>query len=259
MEEKDEYDLLGFQLNYHWSGIEPQIEWVRSFLREKGYSKPIFANHTRSTLTDPSLEAALLDPTSPGYSKAREKYYADQAIHTVKKLTLCLASGLRCVFVAIMVDGCHPGSPMIKRLKSNAQERSWVFTGLFEGKGLADEESPPMPPKPAFYSYRLLIRKVIGADRSVETMKLGENIHCFKFTISGKSTFILWFENVRNEFSLPETSTTAVDLPVNAKRARITRIVTRIGESDPEETETEVADGHLEIRLSGIPLIVEEL
>jgi hypothetical protein len=258
MQEEDDYDLLGFQLNYHWSAIAPQIGWARNVLEERGYARPVFANHTRSVLTDHELETALLDPSGAGFGSARSAYFADQAIHTVKKLTLGLASGLRVMFIATLVDGCYPGSAEIKRLEKSYQ-LSWLFTGLLEGRKPGDDDCGPFSPKPAFYSYRLLVRKLVGAECSAERVSLGADIHCFRFRKEGRSIFILWYEQIGELSTRPGEGSTEIDLPVDAAEVVITRIVTRIGETEPAATRAGAKDGRVGILLTGEPVIVEEI
>ncbi len=258
IEDEDKYDLLGMQFNYSWSGIIPEVQWVSEKLREYGYRKLLFGNHVRSTPVDVRLESVLLDKRSAQYEKAKAYYLAEQANTTVKKLTVGLANGLEFMLVATVFDGAHTGIPQVQKLRGK-KGVSWVFNGFFEGEAVARGITSEKARKPVFYSYKLFVEKVSGAERNVETVDLGANVYAYKFKKVGKELYVMWYEDVRAEqMSRGRGGTSkSVELPVDAKRATLTHLITRNGQTSPETESLSAKDGRLTLKLTSEPVIVE--
>lgn len=258
MREEDMYDLLGVQLNYHWSGIYPQIKWIKDQLKEFGYSKPIFGNHTRSTLVNRELELILSNPSDPKYKTTKALYLANQASHTIKKLTLGLACGLKFMLIATITDGGFSGSPGIRRLRHH-RGISWAFTGLFDGEVIGRKKDISEAPKPVYYSYKLFINKLIGSSSIVKTLDLGQNIYAYRFEKNSKPIIILWCEDVKAGFKYPKIQSRLIELPVSSDRILITHIITEIGQKEPKTEITKAQGSKIRILLTDVPIFVEEL
>lgn len=258
LKEEDIYNLLGIQFNYHWSGIVPQVEWIREKLQEVGYSKPICGNHTRTTLIDPKLETILLSQKNPNYKSAKAIYFRNQAIHTIKKLTVGLDAGLRYMLVATIFDGAFTGTPGIQKYK-DTRGVSWFFTGLFDGEVSAGFKDISQGPKPVYFSYKLFISKVLGCSREVEIIHLGANVNAFRFNKEGKSIYILWHEDKKTKFGNSVNLSRKVSLPISSDKALITHIITEINQKSPKIETIKAKDGKIELLVSDVPIFIEEL
>jgi hypothetical protein len=257
IQNEDTYDLFALQLNDHWSGIKPQVKWIRQQFEYVGYSKPLLANHTRSTLVDPILESTFLDPQNNGFKRASAIFYHNQASHTIKKLTLGLACGLSHMMIATIFDGGFSGSPRIKKLKVT-RSMSWIFAGLLNGEAIADKRNILPVSKPVYYSYKLFIRKIAGSNIEVETLDLGENVYAYRFGNNSKPIVVAWYEDVKASTKYPDKQSKKIHFPVSSYRVRVTHIITEIGQTEPKIEIVRAKDEKINLLLTDTPIFIEQ-
>jgi len=249
IEKEDRYDLMGLQLNYDWSGVVPEVAWVRNQLRKYGYSKSIFGNHVRSTKIDNKAESILRRTSDKLWQLTKKQYYTEQASETIKKLVVGLTSGLEFMSIATVFDAGYR-SQALQRMSTQAV--SWAFTGLLEADAVKKGKSLGDAAKPVYYSYKLLIDKLVGASRKVETMNLGENIYAYKFKKNKKPIIVAWYNGSAGRVKSASIST-------SSNRVSVTNIITDIKQLIPKTEILEAKDGKVVLNLTNTPIFIEEL
>lgn len=253
IQKEDDYDMFGLQFNYSWKGIIPEVEWVKRYLEKAGYMKALYCNHARSTEVGYTEELTIL--TNPGradYQKTRNRYYAVQASTVAKKLTVSLASGIKYVGIACLFDlpGFLSESPISPHGASAAQ---WALTGILNTDSLISGDKHVA--KPAYYSYKLFVDKILGASSEVKRLCVGKHVWAFQFMKGNKPIYVLWsdrYEGYRNGVA------TEVVLPVSFHKAQVTRIVTEWGAKTPQIEVVTVSGGSVRPRLTQMPIFLEE-
>ena len=262
------YDMFGFHFNHYYTGMEPAIKWVQQRMKNHDFSKPFYSEDTRSARVNstgilppfyPDRNAngiedilEILDnPEHPEYPLAKAEYYRDQAILTVKKLTIGLALHLNPIIISTITDWLTYGDP-----DPGPSHMRWRHSGLIDTRIAGHDGhnlSHPEAKKPAYYSLQLLIQKLTGAHRDVEILNLGESIYAFRFHKGNHDIFILWHENPQS----PNSDTVRISLRpyIDADMVKVTSLITTIGDTVPYLQKVSVDN----IPISHSPIFIEKL
>ncbi len=263
------YDLFGFHFNYYYSGIIPIVEFLRTKMQDSGFVKQFYSEDTRSALVNaysnipgfgltyefyddvdnnnvPDIIDTLQNwPSSSNeYIAARERYYRDQAILLVKKLTVGLKAGLNPIIMSTFID--WPTYSMI----------NWRHSGLIDAAEAGVDFSninTTAAKKPAFFAYKHYINTIIGHERDVDRLNFGEHIWAFKFTKEYKNTYVIWYENIYN----PDKSLdTVISLSnyIIADSVLVSETITAIGLALPNTYYTSKDS----IRIGHIPIFISD-
>ena len=110
---------------------------------------------------------------------------------------------------------------------------------------------------PAGYTYGLTIRKLEGLSR-IQRLPMPENVYVYQCTVKdGREVLVAFYDDHIAQNHDEPTGETAAELPLRAPWARITHIVTRIGQTEPEVVLSQVRDGKLSLRLTEYPVFIE--
>jgi|GEM_PF-3473285 len=252
----DSYDIIELHYNRDYKGIYGEVNWIRKFS-----DKPIWAGDAASgpwvkqelypavPLYDEETDQTLLESVGNEDPTTLAWYRKEQAKLTAKKVVAGMDAGLSGIVIENIVDW--------------GQEWNAMNLGNFMFIGLLDADGNP---KPAYYTYKLLIEK-LGGFGSVERLDLtgdiiknrGEGVWAFRLTVGGKDVYVLWYEDNVNACpicSVTEDASTTVDLSSYlAGNVKATHIITEQGETSAE---SETADAS-SIEVGESPVIVESI
>ena len=112
---------------------------------------------------------------------------------------------------------------------------------------------------PAAYTYALTIRQLEGLT-SIDRLPMPENIYVYRCEVKGGKEVLVAFcdDHIGQNHDEPTATMQAV-IPFDADQARAVRIITEIGETEPEVVEGPVENNRLRIRLSEYPVFIEAL
>lgn len=246
---KNSFDVYPTQCNDHYTGIIFFHNWVKKEMQKNGYEKPISCEHTMSTQfirkggifssnfppyypdkNNNNVEdiiEILTDSKHPDFQENRKTYFADQAKQTVKKLTVALSKGRERAFIAMSVD------PYNCQVGRYSWEPKWCLTGLIDTREYCNSGNILKAKKPAYYSYKLFINRVLGSEKEIEALDLGDNVYAYKFIKNSKPFFIIWHEDmfdVDADGLVKKNQQKRIDLSyyVLAERVKVTHIVTEL-------------------------------
>ncbi|MCJ7623794.1 MAG: hypothetical protein MUO76_09850, partial [Anaerolineaceae bacterium] len=211
------YDILSFQTSSSHETIPPTVKWFQDQMSASDYQKPIwidamFSGRYLSGSSGNAEEIGLLAQLQADNPEAIEHYRSRQASDMVKKLVTAFASGVEKVFVSTSTDGSASQMPI------------WLHSGLLDTGG---------NPKPAYYTYQLLIQKIDGFT-AVE--QISETI--FRFSFSDKNdVLIAWNGSEKLDFDLKPV--------LQSSSLRVTYIIVEGWRDQPEI---------IEIKSSIVPL-----
>ena len=272
----ESFDSLPTQFNDSYVGIEPMHRMLDGWMLELGVRKPISCEHARSTqfrrknsplppyYPDESPKDGVEDilrilskPGHPDYNRSKKLFFADQARETVRKLTTALAAGREKIFIALSAD---PQDCSGRAL----WPADWQFTGLIETKYYCESRDSIGARKPAYYSYKLFIEKVLGASREVESLNVGKNIHAYRFARDGKSFLVIWHHDLFDTDQkglIRRNQSRTVDLSSHVQRQqlKITRIVTELDKDREPIYSAEVVVFADSVTIDETPVFAEEV
>lgn len=243
----------------HWltdyKSIFGGVAWIRGEMAKRGYQKPVWAGDATSAMNlmvapaffedKPFKPLDLLrlrgilgvggilnNPNDAAYPATERWFRAEQARLTVKKLVTGMAVKLEGINLCCLQD--------------------WPAISFFPYQGLIDGKQQP---RPALYSYGLVTRKLAGYS-DVKRLALGKNIYAYQFIVRNKPITVLWYDD--GKYYLPtEEPSIQVDLPLDGTQARITRIITETGQTEPKVEIVALSSGRVRLPLNGEPILVE--
>lgn len=254
---KNNYDVYTTQCNYNYTGITPFYKWIKNQMQKNGYDKPVFCEHTRSTIYNVKLGSTIVSKLPPYYpdknrngvedviellqnpdhtdfEKSKKLYFADQARQTVRKLAVALAGGRERVFIAMSAD------PYNCQTSRYSWDENWRLTGLIDTRYYCETGDFEKARKPAYHSYKQFIDFVVGANKQVDRLDLGNNVYAYKFIRNNEPLFILWHENAFDTDAaglVKRQQQITVDLSayVSSNEVKITRIITELDPNNNPE------------------------
>jgi hypothetical protein len=268
------YDLFGIQCNDYYTGISSFSDWVRARMTEHNATKPTYCQDAKTTLYVRSQSPIpphyrddnenqiedIIEELAAGNKEAKKAYWADQARQTVRKVVVALASGQKAVFPQFFWDFYPSGINQNRPL-----EASWKFTGLIETahymKSGRSIDAARASLKPAYFAYKQLIEKVVGANARIETLSLGDNVFAYRFVKKGKPFIIMWhediFDTVGGIVKRNQEKTVDVRNAIGAPNARVTEIITEVDENGvPVQPKPKVLPAK-EVRINETPVFAE--
>ncbi len=265
------FDLVEGHWLTDYKAIYGGLGWIRAEMARRGYEKPVWAGDATSALNlmvapaffeqRPFPQADLLrlrglvgvggilnDPKHADHPAVMRWFRAEQASLTVKKLVVGMALGLEGVNLCCLQD--------------------WPAWSGFPYQGLTDERQQP---RPALYSYRLVVQKLSGFD-AVESLApgarevshstggetaLGRHIVAYRFGVAGRPIVVLWRDDGRSYLPEQAEPSSAVDLPWPAGAALVTHIITADGQTEPASAQLSSSNGQLRLTVDSRPVFVE--
>lgn len=225
LQDRPSFDILTVHLDegrtYDRAG--EALDWYRSAMARKGYERPIWIDDMSTTYFPPEKGASPQDhQLTKGLlaenPKAVAIYTRMQPIWLVRKSVGWFAAGAERVSLAY---GVNPPDPIVY----------WRYTGLI---------APDNTPKAAFYTAKLLVRKLQGFQK---VTRMGEYVYRFSFA-DRPDVYVAWSEKGSQEFDLSGS--------IPAAQVRVTHLVTETAKrGDP------VVKADLTVPSKAIPLTDE--
>ena len=255
------YDLVEIHWNRDYKGIYSDIGWVRQFS-----DKPIWAGDAASgpwikhevfpqaplysKMIGNQLTQALSNELDSRHQEVLRWQRKEQAKLTTKKVITGIDAGLSGIVIENIVDWGGEWAAM--------GLGNFMFIGLLDKEGI---------PKPAYYTYKLVIEKIKGFS-SVRRLNIGgdvlqskgKGIWAFEFSVRGKPIYVLWYDDLINECPICEVrkeASTTVNLSsyISSPEAKITKIITEQWQADPDIEHISPES----IIISETPIFVEEV
>ncbi len=250
------FDLVEAHWLTDYKAIFGGVAWMRGEMTRHGYQKPVWAGDATSALNlvvapaffpDRPFKAQELlrlrgvagvggilnNPKDPAYAATERWFRAEQASLTVKKLVTGMALGLAGINLCCLQD--------------------WPPVTGFPYQGLTDEKQQP---RPVLYSYRLTTRKLAGFS-AVEPLAWGKEIVGYRFAVAGRPVIVLWHDDGQHYLPGAAGLSAQVELPFTATQARLTRIITEPGQTEPQVEALAVTAGRLRLTVDRRPVFVE--
>ena len=101
--------------------------------------------------------------------------------------------------------------------------------------------------KPVYYSLRVFLEKVVGADRQIGRLELGEGITCFRFEKAGEPFYLLWSDSGWKEIAFP----------IDAPRVEITRLIAKRGQMTPDRVKAKTNGEQIKVKVGPMPIFIE--
>jgi len=168
-----------------------------------------------------------------------DEHNAFQAKELVKRFTLFFWRGMEKVFWVKFAD------------QKDAIWNAPMAPGDFEAfRGLTDQY---LTPKPAYYTYKLLIekksKKTVRKERDMESI---DDMWVFRIGGTSEPVYIMWYDS-------PYYESAEISIPVPWSTSRVTHIITEAGITEPDtEIIPTTLEGNLEITLDDGPVFVEQ-
>lgn len=165
-------------------------------------------------------------------------YRALHAAQVVKICMVALDAGSQKLMMGWAVDAQHP-----------------LAVSTFSHHGLYSITLKQL--WPAAYTYGLTIDKLEGLAR-VRRLKTPEHVYVYECSRKDGGRVLVAFcdDHVAQNYGEP-TARMPAAVPVEARRARVTQIVTRIGQTRPESAVRPVERGLLRLELTEYPVFIE--
>lgn len=274
---RDYYDLIMTQCSGHYTSIKPIYDVLRDGVLKYGYEKPISCMHGQSTPVmrynpplpeyyadednngEEDILEILLDTNHPDFEQSQKLLFADQSRQVIKKLTETLTSGMERIYIATSND---PYSCTLK--KYTWGQLLWFHAGLIDTRQYCNTRDGLRSRKPALYSYKLFIDKVVGASKEIETLDLGSNVYAYKFMKNNKPLIVLWHENVfatdaNGLVKINQIKTIDLSSYVSTSNVKITHIITELDSNwNPIYPSDETVSAS-SIQIDETPIFIEEL
>lgn len=278
----DLFDIVEIHALGDYTELYATAQWLRAEMRKNGYDKPIWIGDAlpvsslliprgpRALLpgaTDADYETArpirpqdairtvgwleaITNPKSPQHDVAQRWWRAVQAREVVKKVVVAIHAGYAGMNLAWLVESPLTQTPRITG--------SWGYQGMVDAAfNFVKQVWETRSPYPAFYTYQLTIRKLDGYT-AVERMDLGDDVYAYRFVVDGAPVYVLWREPGRLYFpDEAEPEPAPVSMPFDAPQARVTHVITEIGQTEPQTETIPAQGGVLTLTLGATPVFVE--
>lgn len=248
------WDAFGLHANTGYTGIEPFTAFIRGRMAAKGYGKPILVEDASTvyagdegTAYDTARAAEIKElfalyrvldageQNSPACQAARKTILAHQANMAVKKAVVALHAGIECILFTGYSDAEAAAFPQMRH------------GGLIDTVAYRKTGDVRQSLKPAYHALKLLLDRVIGAERRVRRLDAGPHAFAFEFIRNGEPFYVLWGDGGGGEITLPW----AARAPVT------TEIPTGADESKPRVRRESLRDGSVRVALAETPRILE--
>jgi hypothetical protein len=122
-------------------------------------------------------------------------------------------------------------------------------------------------PRPAFYTYRLLVEKLAGAT-AVQRLDLGPGVYAYRVTLGGRrpplhaqerTMLLLWYDDYVYQQPGQAEGSVTVQLSVSSPVATVTHIITAIGQTQPTVEAVPAAGSQVTLTVTETPIFVEEV
>ncbi len=278
----DLFDIVEIHALGDYTELYATAQWLRAEMRKNGYDKPIWIGDAlpvsslliprgpRALLpgaTDADYETArpirpqdairtvgwleaITNPKSPQHDVAQRWWRAVQAREVAKKVVVAIHAGYAGMNLAWLVESPLTQTPRVTG--------SWGYQGMVDAAfNFVKQVWETRSPYPAFYTYQLAIRKLDGYT-AVERMDLGDDVYAYRFVVGGAPVYVLWREPGRLYFpDEAEPGPAPVSMPFDAPQARVTHVITEVGQTEPQTETIHAQGGVLTLTLGASPVFVE--
>ena len=197
------YDIFAINFNDHYTGLEPGVRWMSAEMEANGFSKPFLIADARTTLfpRDNSKSEHVLppryadefmqiidNPEDPLYPEYKKIIQADEVRQSLHKILVAFGTGQQAISlqpVYSTLDGSVPGS----------RRYMWLYSGFFDPYIYETSGDLQQAREPLYFAMKQLTDLLIGAEKQVETLDLGEWIYGYKFRKEDENLIIVWNEN----------------------------------------------------------------
>lgn len=218
----DVFDLHFYQDYSRFSADEALHPVLSTYPQFK--NKPVW-------VTETNVDKAELDP-----DYTTEEYNRFVAKDIVKRYAVLFAGKVSKVFWSKLSD---------RRNSSwNVPENYWCFTGLTE------HNEANLTPKPVYYTYALLIRKIKGK-KPIVRIESQAYEWVYRFGKDDNAVYIMWYDS-------PLDESKEVLIPLSWEEVLITRVISEPGVTEPETEVRPTVDGSLRIILDNSPIFLEK-
>lgn len=176
------YDVVDYHYNRDYTGAYSAVKWLREEMKKYGCQKEIWAGDTASVLwiTDVKygdILKILMNPSHPHHRKVSKWFRAEQAKLSVKKIIVAVGLGIKKVILESIRD--FPSNAY-----TGVHRESWFLAGFF------NEDKTP---RPVFYAYLQLVKKLENFQRVESLLRNGTYIYRVIFP-DRKPMYIVWSE-----------------------------------------------------------------
>jgi hypothetical protein len=194
--------------------------------------------------------AALKDQSHPKHDEIDRWFRREQASLMTKKFIAGMEVGL----AGINMGNTGDWLPLWD-LPSEYQ-KSTAPLGLIaverDGDRLALGE-----PRPAYYTLRLLTRKLQGVVTGVHRLSAPPGVYAYRMTTSGAPIHVIWYDDTVTQPPGEPPARLSVDLTVDVPLLEITHLITEYGREDPQIERVPAEDGRLRLDLQEFPVFIE--
>lgn len=270
---ENNYEMFGINYNNYYTELLNFVPWLKYRMNQYGYETSFYVADAMGALwikekggislppyypdkNNNNIEDVIeiMDhPSHPDYDETKKLYNADQARIIPKKAVIGLYTGMYFFSFQPSYDGEDWDGP------------HWHHAGIIDLKEYYDNGRDVFKAlKPGYYTLKLFIAKVVGADRDVEKLDLGDHVYAFKFLKDNKPLIFIWHENNfdvdRNTNLVRRNQLKTVDLSYHFSKSEviITHIVTELdGNKGPIYPTDEIKQAN-SITIDETPIFVEE-
>jgi hypothetical protein len=175
---------------------------------------------------------------APQFDEVNAWYRGLQAAQVVKICMVALDAGSEKLMMGWAVDAQHP-------LAVSTLSHHGLYSATFKRLW------------PAAYTYDLTIRKLEGLQR-IDRLPMPENVYLYECLVKdGNKVWVAFYDDHVGQNHDEPTGEIAAKIPFPGKHARISHIVTEIGETEPRVLGVNARGGVLPIRLTEYPVFIE--
>lgn len=207
LEEKDAYDIIAVQYNYHYSGLEGIVKLLRTYSDKPIWvvdsaTAPLLGRHQKDGeeyfkdqypgLSEHEIATILSNPGNKKFNEIKGWWEAEKARTTFKKIVTAASYGVEHIFLQFMQD--QRSEP---QKGDKLGVNPWNFTGLMDGNGDL---------RPVSLKVKLFHEK-LGGFSSVEDISLKDGdlsdwILHYRFKVREKAIDVLWTEGKEKHFKV---------------------------------------------------------
>ncbi len=201
----DDYDVFAINYNDHYTQLPAFVDWLKKEMNKRGFEKPFIVGDARTTLCprdnyyngddhilppvySREFMQIMENPDDPRYENTKDILQRDEVMQSIKKIIMAAYTGQQHISLQPVYSNLVSSEPMENR------KYMWYYSGFFDPY-IYEEYDLAAAREPVYWAMKQLANQLIGSDRKVERISLGENDYVFRFNKNGDSFFIAWHED----------------------------------------------------------------
>ena len=268
----DDYDVFAINYNDHYTQLPAFVDWLKKEMNKKGFEKPFIVGDARTTLCPrdnfyngddhilPSVYSRefmqiMENPDDPRYENTKDILQRDETMQSIKKIIMAAYTGQQHISLQPVYSNLVSYEPMENR------KYMWYYSGFFDPY-VYEEYDLAAAREPVYWALKQLANHLIGSDRKVERISLGENDYVFRFKKHDKSFFIAWHEDnsaVDNATGLRkrnQSSTVDLQQYITESNVRIRHFAEITGENGLPESIPDTVMNAKNISIDEFPVLI---